>query len=178
LKAVWDNLRAIDLLQSLPVVDATRIGAIGHSLGGHNAVYTAVFDDRILAVVSSCGLDSFRDYYGGDPQRWLPGRGWTQLRYMPRLADYRGRLEEIPFDFDQLLAALAPRAVMVIAPLHDDNFRADSVDRLCVEARKVYGLYGQVARLRVLHPDCGHDFPPAMREAAYQMLDDVLRARP
>jgi dienelactone hydrolase len=178
LKAVWDNLRAIDLLQSLPVVDATRIGAIGHSLGGHNAVYTAVFDDRILAVVSSCGLDSFRDYYGGDPQRWLPGRGWTQLRYMPRLADYRGRLEEIPFDFDQLLAALAPRAVMVIAPLHDDNFRADSVDRLCVEARKVYGLYGQVDRLRVLHPDCGHDFPPAMREAAYQMLDDVLRARP
>src|SRR5207248_4618300 len=56
LKAVWDNLRGLDLLASLPFVDTSRgFGAIGHSLGGHNAVYTAVFDDRLTAIVSRCG---------------------------------------------------------------------------------------------------------------------------
>jgi dienelactone hydrolase len=174
LKAVWDNIRGVDLLQSLPFVDGRSIVAIGHSLGGHNAVYTAAFDDRIQAVVSSCGLDSYRDYYGGDASKWLPGKGWTQRRYMPRLAQYHGRLEQIPFDFDQILAAIAPRSVLVIAPLHDSNFRADSVDRITHEARKVFNLYRHGERLGVLHPNCDHDFPPQMRQAAYQMFDAVL----
>jgi predicted dienelactone hydrolase len=163
------------LLKSLPQVNPRSIGAIGHSLGGHNAIYTAAFDDRIDAVVSSCGLDSYQDYFGGDPSRWLPEQGWTQTRYMPRLAQYHGRLEDIPFDFDEMLAALAPRSVMVIAPLHDSNFRADSVDRVTNEARKVFTLYGVPQNLRVLHPDCGHDFPTEMRETAYQMFDVVFQ---
>lgn len=174
LKAIWDNQRGIDLLQSLPFVDDDLVFAIGHSLGGHNAVYTAVFDERIQAVVSSCGLDSYRDYYDGNPANWQPGKGWTQLRYMPRMADYRGRLEEIPFDFDQILAAIAPRSVLVIAPLHDSNFRADSVDRVVGEARKVFALYSQPQRLSVLHPDCDHDFPDPMRQRAYQLFDSVI----
>lgn len=177
LKAIFDNMRGIDLLQSLGFVDGDRIGAIGHSLGGHNSVFTAVIDRRIRVIVSSCGLDSFRDYYGGDPNRWLPGKGWTQQRYMPRLADYRGRLDEIPFDFDELLAALAPRHVLVIAPQHDSNFRADSVDRVTAEARKVFSLHGCSDHLAVLHPDCDHDFPDEMREASYRWFDTYLQPK-
>src|SRR5262249_22077145 len=96
LKAVWDNIRGLDLLESLPFVKPGSIGAIGHSLGGDNAVYTSVFDPRIKVIVSSCGLDSFLDYYRGDDKVWLPEKGWTQTLYMPRLAAYRGRLAEIP----------------------------------------------------------------------------------
>src|SRR5436309_5155239 len=62
MKAIWDNIRGMDLLESLPFVKKGKFGAIGHSLGGHNSVYTAVFDERIKAVVSSCGLDSYLDY--------------------------------------------------------------------------------------------------------------------
>ncbi len=175
LKAAWDNIRGLDLLETLPYVDRGGFGAIGHSLGGHNAVYTAVFDDRIKAVVSSCGLDSYPDYYGGDEKVWLPGKGWTQDRYMPRLAGYRGRLGEIPFDFPELIGALAPRRVLIIAPLGDRNFRADSVDRIAAAAGRVYALHGHPGRLRVEHPDCGHDFPPEMRAAAYALFDAALR---
>jgi len=178
MKAVWDNIRGIDLLQSLPFVDDESIGAIGHSLGGHNAVYTAVFDDRIKAVVSSCGLDSYSDYCGGDPKVWEPGKGWTSRRYMPRLADYRGRLEKLPFDFDEMLAVIAPRHLLVIAPLHDSNFRADSVDRVVAEARKVFSIHQCPDRLEVVHPDCKHDFPDDMREKAYRMFDRVLKRDP
>jgi dipeptidyl aminopeptidase/acylaminoacyl peptidase len=178
LKAVWDNMRGLDALTALPFVDASRgFAAIGHSLGGHNSVYTAVFDDRLTAVVSSCGLDSFVDYYGGDPKNWQPERGWCQTRYMPRLADYRGRLEAIPFDFPELIGALAPRDVLIVAPTRDGNFKADSVDRIAAAARPVYRLLGAERRLTVEHPDCEHDFPPAMRELAYTRIDTVLKGK-
>jgi len=177
LKAVWDNIRGLDYLESLPFVDSKAFGAIGHSLGGHNSVYTAVFDDRIKVVVSSCGLDSFLDYYGGDEKNWVPEKGWCQTRYMPKLADYKGRLADIPFDFHELIGALAPRHVLIIAPKEDSNFKADSVGRVAAAARAVFKLYEKPDRLRVEHPDGGHDFPPEMRELAYKLLDSVLAGK-
>jgi dienelactone hydrolase len=177
LKAVWDNIRGLDYLESLPFVDGKAMGAIGHSLGGHNSVYTAVFDERLKVVVSSCGLDSFLDYYGGKEANWAPEKGWCQTRYMLKLAEYKGRLAEIPFDFHELVGALAPRHVLIIAPKEDHNFQAASVDRIAAAARPVFKLYDKPDRLRVEHPDGGHDFPPAMREEAYKLFDAVLAGK-
>lgn len=178
MKAVWDNIRGLDLLASLPFVDSSRgFGAIGHSLGGHNTIYTAVFEPRITVLVSSCGFDSFLDYYGGAEQSWYFGKGWCQIRYMPILSNYRGRLETIPFDFPELLGAVAPRSFFVNAPLHDANFQAKSVDRCVKAARPVYALLGGQGNLIVRHPDCDHNFPDQMREEAYQVIDSVLRHR-
>ena len=175
LKAVWDNIRGLDLLDSLSFARHGKYGVIGHSLGGHNAVFTSVFDDRIKVVVTSCGLDSFLDYYDANEAVWQPEKGWTQARYMPKLAGYRGRLAQIPFDFHELIGALAPRSVLIVAPLKDSNFRTASVDRIAEAARPVYTLYGQDNHLRVENPDCAHDFPKAMRELAYKQFDAVLR---
>jgi dienelactone hydrolase len=175
LKAVWDNMRGLDLLASLPFVDAKAFGTIGHSLGGHNSVYTGVFDGRLKVIVSSCGLDSYLDYYGGREDLWLPERGWCQTRYMFRLADYRGRLPDIPFDFHEMIGSLAPRQVLIIAPKGDGNFRADSVDRVVASAGRIFQLYGHPDRLRLEHPNVGHDFPPQMREMAYRLFDVVLK---
>jgi hypothetical protein len=176
MKAIWDNSRGIDLLEELPFVDTSRgVGAIGHSLGGHNAIYTACLDDRVSVIVSSCGFDAYPDYYNGDVNRWYFGQGWCQIRYMPRMSDYRGRLEEIPFDFPEMLGVLAPRPVFVNAPLHDSNFRWQSVDRCAEAARPVYRLLGNEDGLVVRHPDCDHDFPDEMREEAYATIDRVLR---
>ena len=138
MKAIWDNVRGLDLLESLPYVRRSGFGAIGHSLGGHNAVYTAAFDQRLSVIVSSCGLDLYTDYYGGDPKVWQTEKGWCQLRYMPRLLDYVGRLETIPFDFAEIIGTLAPRTCFISAPLRDANFRWASVDRIVAAARPVY----------------------------------------
>lgn len=175
LKAVWDNMRGLDYLQSLPFVDSNALGTIGHSLGGHNSVFTAVLDERIQVVVSSCGLDSFLDYYDGDEKNWAPEKGWCQTRYMPKLAQYKGRLGDIPFDFHELIGALAPRWVFINAPTADSNFKADSVDRIVKAARPVFQLHGHENRLRVEHPMCGHDFPPEVRQAAYRFIDECFR---
>jgi hypothetical protein len=169
MKAIWDNIRGLDLLESLPFVKRGKYGAIGHSLGGHNAIYTAVFDRRIAVVVSSCGFDSFVDYMNGDI------RGWTSDRYMPGLLGYRKRLEEIPFDFHELLGALAPRRVFINAPLGDGNFKWRSVDAVAQAAAPVYQLYNVPDNLRVEHPECGHLFPPAVREMSYRLFDATLK---
>lgn len=174
LKAVWDNIRGLDLLESLPFIEGKKFGAIGHSLGGHNAVYTAVHDPRVVAVVSSCGLDSYVDYMGGDPAKWDPEKGWCQTRYMLKLANYKGRLEEIPFDFHELIATLAPRHMLIIAPTMDSNFKSDSVDRVAQAAAAIYKLQSRPDHLRVLHPECAHDFPPEMREVAYRLFEQAL----
>lgn len=175
MKAIWDNSRGLDVLSSLPFVRTNRFGAIGHSLGGHNGVFTAAFDPRIRIVVSSCGLDSFRDYYDGNPAVWVHGRGWCQDRYMPRLAAYQGRLNELPFDFSEVLAAIAPRRVLIVAPTGDNNFRWRSVDRVAAEARALASAGGVTADIRVEHPSGGHRFAPEDRELAYRQLDEILR---
>ncbi len=167
MKAIWDNIRGLDLLESLPFVSTNGFGAIGHSLGGHNSIFTAVFDERIRVVVSSCGFDSFLDYKDGQI------KGWTSERYMPRLLDYP--LAEIPFDFHELIAALAPRPCLISAPLGDTNFKWRSVDGIAAAAAPVYALYGRPANLRIEHPDCPHSFPPEMREAAYRLFEENLR---
>lgn len=168
MKAIWDNMRAIDLLASLPFVEPDRIGVIGHSLGGHNGVYTAAFDARLKAVVTCCGLDSYLDYMDGDI------RGWTSNRYMPELLAYAHRLHQVPFDFDELIASLAPRPCLIIAPRGDTNFRWKSVDRVAGAAAKIYQLRARPSHLQVVHPDCGHDFPKDMREKAYAFLGAAL----
>lgn len=175
LKAVWDNLRALELLESLPFVQRGRYGALGHSLGAHNALFTALHEPRIAALVSSCGFDSFLDYAGGKPDVWQPERGWCQTRYLPRLAEFRGRLEQIPFDFHELLGALAPRPLFVSAPLGDDNFNAASAAAVVRAAAAVYRLWGAPENLVFEQPDCGHDFPPEVRERAYRWLERHLR---
>ncbi len=175
MKAIWDNLRGLDLLETLPNVKRGSFGAIGHSLGGHNAVYTAVFDDRIKVVVSSCGLDSYRDYMGGDPAVWAREKGWCQTRYMPRLTNFAGRLQDIPFDFPELIGALAPRIVFISAPLRDANFKWESVDRVTAAARDIFRIHGVPQNLILERPDSEHDFPNEMRESAYVLFDRHLR---
>ncbi len=76
-----------------------------------------------------------------------------------------------------MIGALAPRHVLIIAPKKDSNFRADSVDRIAAAARPVFKLLGHEERLKVEHPDCEHDFPPEMREAAYALFDKALRGK-
>jgi len=165
MKAIYDNVRAIDLLQSLPEVDAERIGCIGHSLGGHNAIFTAAFDTRIKAVVSNCGFTRFHKYLGGKL------KGWTSPRYMPRIASVYGNdPDRVPFDFTEIVAALAPRAFLASAPLHDDNFEVSGVRDVIAAARPIYALYGKSDNLRANYPNCSHSFPPVVREVAYAFL--------
>ncbi len=57
---LWDLIRCVDLLESLPEVDAQRIGCAGLSLGGEMAMWLAAMDQRVQACVS-CGFLTWMD---------------------------------------------------------------------------------------------------------------------
>jgi dienelactone hydrolase len=169
MKGVWNHMRAVDLLESLPEVDAGRIGVIGHSLGGHNALFVAAFDPRLKVVVTSCGFTSFAKYKGGNLE------GWAQKRYMPRVASvYNNDPAKMPFDFSEILGVIAPRAVFINGPLKDDNFDVSGVKDCIQAAVPVFELLGGKDNLVAVHPDCPHAFPPDVREQAYQFIDKML----
>jgi putative membrane-bound dehydrogenase-like protein len=173
MKGVFNHLRAVDLLASRDEVDADRIAVIGHSLGGHNAMFLAAFDERVKAVVTSCGWTPFGDYYGGRIA------GWTSERYMPRLKDvYQLDPRRVPFDFQEVVAAIAPRWFFSSSPVRDDNFAVAGVKKAAAAAQPVFDLLGASERLQVRYPESGHDFPPEVRREAYAFLDKALGHTP
>ncbi len=173
MKGIRNHRRAVDVLASMPEVDPGRIGAIGHSLGGHNALFLAAFEPRIAAVVTSCGFTSFRKYKGGDL------RGWSHFGYMPRIAtDYWNAPELMPFDFSDVLALIAPRPVFINAPVFDANFDWSGVDDSVRSAQAIYSRVFHVRhKLRVVHPASAHDFPADVRAQAYSFLTRALARR-
>lgn len=171
MKGIVNHRRAVDLLASLPEVNPKAIGVIGHSLGGHNSLFVAAFDDRLRAVVTSCGFNAFPKYYGGNL------KGWSHKGYMPRIADkFNTSPAQMPFDFPEILGVIAPRAVFINAPLRDANFEVSGVYDCVRAARPVYEkIFRKPQRLVAAHPDAEHDFPPEIRKQAYEFLDRELR---
>ena len=165
-KGIVNHRRGLDVLASLEFVDGERLGVVGHSLGGHNALFLACFDERVDVAVTSCGFNSFAKYKGGDLT------GWSHKGYMPRIADvYERDPAKMPFDFTEVLGVIAPRRVFISAPLGDANFEVSGVYDCLRTAQPVYALYGASDSVRAVHPDCGHDFPPEVRESAYRFID-------
>jgi fermentation-respiration switch protein FrsA (DUF1100 family) len=171
MKAVWNHKRGVDILASLPEVDPAAIGSIGHSHGGFNTLMLALFDDRIKVAVTSCGFASFRDYQKGNLS------GWSQrLYYMPKIqTEYNNSPANVPFDFPEIIAAIAPRPLFINQALGDELFPAQSVDRCVALAMPVYKLLGAEQNLVVAHPPGPHDFPDETRMAAYKFIDKVLK---
>ncbi len=182
MKSIFDNIRCIDLLQARDDVDPDRIGVIGHSLGGHNALFTAAFDTRLKVIVSSCGWTPM-DFYdaGEDVTKRYGGRlgPWAQDRYMPLLREkYKLDLKKVPFDFDEVIAALAPRAFFSNSPVNDSNFAVKGVRKGIAEVSEVYRFLGVEDNLQVRYPDSKHDFPPEVRMEAYRFIDKILGVTP
>ena len=166
MKSIWDNIRAVDLLQSLPEVDGERIGCVGHSLGGHGTIFTGAFETRLKALVTCCGFARF----GRDD---VPS--WNGKRYMPRIKTlYGNSAEKLPFDFPEVLGALAPRPLLVIAAKKDLDFDVRGVQETIAQVQPLYKLLRAEGKLEVLYPDVPHSFPQEMRVAAYEFLAKSL----
>ncbi|MFO0901474.1 MAG: DUF2920 family protein [Pirellulales bacterium] len=163
MKAIWDNSRAVDLLETLPFVDSQRLGVVGHSLGGHSAVFTALFDERLRVIVSSCGFSSFE-------KDDVPS--WNGVRYMPRIAtQFANDRNRLPFDFPELIAALAPRPFLAVAATRDADFDVEGVRDCLRAAKSVYALHRAENALQALYPDAPHSFPVEARRRAYEFIE-------
>src|SRR5690606_1498519 len=94
---VWDAMRAIDVLQSLPGVAADRIGCIGISGGGTTTLFTSALDTRVKAAVIASYLNTFRES--------ILAVRHCECNYVPGILRYA----EMP----DIACAIAPRALFV-----------------------------------------------------------------
>jgi acetyl esterase/lipase len=182
MKGVFNHMRCIDLLQSRADVDAENIGVLGHSLGGHNSIFLAAMDERIKIAVSSCGWTQF-DYYniGAEAEKKYGGRlgPWAQTRYMPLLRT-KFNLENkiVPFDFNLMISAIAPRAFFSVSPTRDANFDYKGVEAGIALVEPIYRNLNSSDKLLVRYPDDEHDFPLKDRIEAYEFIDKILGHQP
>ena len=151
-RMTWDGIRALDYLASIEIVDAGRLGVIGHSLGAKEALYVAAFDPRVKAAVFS---------EGGIGRAMS---NWDAVWYLGE------RPEASPREHHELLALIAPRAFLLIAGGGKDG--ADSA----ASARFPDAVRPHFPRdsLGWLLHGMGHAYPPEARKAAESFLDGKL----
>ncbi len=177
-KDLWDLCRAIDLLQTIPEVDAQRIGSIGHSQGGGITIHAMALEPRIMAGVASCGDWPAR--FSKNPFNHAR-TGWWVGR--PLLRPYCQTGKPFPIELHETLALAAPRAIMHITALNDFQYSLEEtrftrpvLERMGDAVSSVFSLYGATDNYRqVLHED-GHGFAGPQRELAYTFLEKQLSA--
>jgi hypothetical protein len=124
----------------------------------------------VKVVVTSCGWTPFHFYYGGKKLE-----NWAQERYMPWMRDvFQNDPDQVPCDFHEIIAAIAPRTLYSCSPTGDANFEVAGVQQVEKAAREVYRLFGAEAELILRYPETGHSFPMEQRQEAYRVIDRVL----
>ncbi|GLV54017.1 hydrolase [Dictyobacter sp. S3.2.2.5] len=157
---VWDLSRAVDVLCTLPEVDANRIGTIGHSLGGQEVCWSLLFDRRLKAGVCSCGVGTFATILHH-------GINHNFAAYVPGLLSVG--------DVDALISSIAPTPLMMTAGTQDWIFPIDGVRRIGQQAAEAYAQQGVPDAFRLREFAGGHGFPTEVRAEAYQWLDRWLQ---
>lgn len=150
-RMVQDARAAVDVLSKDPAVDASRISLLGYSLGANVALHTAALEPRVHGVVAVCGFTPMRTDTADKGAGGI-GRFSVEQPLLPRLGFFLGQEAKIPYDYDEMLASLAPRPVYVLAPKYDRDANQADVHAAILAARKVYGLYDASDKLRSEEP--------------------------
>ncbi len=159
-KMLYDATRGVDVLASLPDVDADHIGAVGHSLGAKETLYLAAFDERIKAAVASEGGIGFRS------------TNWDAKWYLgPAIRD-----ETFPLNHHHLLALIAPRPFLILGGEAGPGAADGDRSWPFIEAAfPVWRLYGEPARLGLMNHKKGHSIPPPQAELMAEWLTTYLK---
>lgn len=169
-KDVWDTMRAIDYLQSLPFVDGERIGMMGHSYGGHSTIFAAALEPRIRAAVANGPVSAFREH----GMHWAVPRGARNSQSLPALRPYLLSPDKpLPVSFAELTALIAPRPLLVgqaageRRPIEEENYGF---------VKRVYRSADPGEKVRYIWYAGDHDFPPAARAEAVRWFRRWLGA--
>ena len=136
-KMVADTRAALDAGCALSVIDRERVYVVGYALGGKVGLLTAALDERIKAAGRGRGFDPLRL----DSQaKGVEGvRQYSHLHgLIPRLGFFAGNEDRLPLDFDEVLALVAPRPALIVAPTLDRYARVEDVRLEVEEARRIY----------------------------------------
>lgn len=148
---VFENMRAVDYLQTRPEVDPAKIGITGASGGGNQTMYAAAWDERFGAAVPVCSVGNYQAYLG---------QACCMCEVVPgalRFTEEWG-----------VLGLTAPRGLMVVNATRDAiQFSVGEAKKSLAVTETIYALEGQPGRLKHAVFESPHDYNKEMREAMY-----------
>ena len=139
----WGLSRVVDYLETQPFVDTNQIIALGHSRLGKLVMVATAFDERIAlgapAGSSGAGTGAYR-FCG-------PGRGGKEgiedmtrkfpYYFVPRLKEFTGQMDKLPFEAYWYIALTAPRPWISIEGTDDQNCVPNAVKQSVLAAKPV-----------------------------------------
>jgi len=144
---LWNSIRVVDYLQSLPDVDGHRIAVTGASGGGSQAFLLAAVDERIGYAAPVNMVSAYMQ--GGDPCEEAPN------------------LRVDTFNVE-IAAMMAPRPMLLVSSTHDWTRHTPVEEFPAIQ--RIYALYGALGNVRNAHIDAEHNYNRQSREAVYQFL--------
>ena len=152
--ALEDQMKALDFLSSLDVVDKERIGIAGVSLGGALSMYLALFDDRIKTAVVMGYLSKHKNALAiGDH---------ALINNIPNLVNY--------FEMSDIASLIAPKPLLYSNGKYD-SFSADEGKEVFLKIQKAYTLMNSTENVQWAEHSGGHTFD---NEIAYKFLKEQL----
>jgi len=149
---LWNSIRALDYLQSLPEVDSRRLAVTGGSGGGSQTIFLTAVDDRIRV---SAPVDMVSaEMQGGDPCEEAPNL----------------RLDTSNVE---IAASAAPRPMLLVSSTHDWTRHTPVEEYPAI--RRIYELYGRPKDVENAHIDAEHNYNRDSREAVYRFLATHLQ---
>jgi hypothetical protein len=152
---LWNSIRGVDFLESLPYVDRDRIGATGESGGGTQTFLLAAVDDRVR-VAAPVNMIS------------LHMQGGCLCENMPGLRLDTNNVE--------LAATIAPRPLLMVSATGD--WTKDTLEVEYPAMRRLYALAGAEDHVRAVRFDAPHNYNRDSREAVYAWMARWLQNAP
>lgn len=156
---VYENMRAVDYLQTRSEVDPDRIGITGCSGGGNQTMYAGAFEERFKCVVPVCSVGTYQAYLSA---------ACCMCEVVPGALSFT---EEAG-----ILSLVAPRALMIINATRDGfQFSIGEAKKSIAAAQPVFDLYDKGSHLKHATFDWKHDYHQPMREEMYGWMTKHLK---
>ncbi len=154
---IWNNMRALDYLESLPEVDKKRIGCAGFSGGGMQTQMLTALDPRVrVAVIGGYTCDSCRIMF--------PKGSHCACNHFPSYLRFT--------DHPQIAALALPVPVLYLT-MNDwtQRFREDNFPAI----KKLYEEHGAAGRVDCFYEPTEHMYGREKRERTYAWTDKWLK---
>ncbi len=165
-KMVTDVKGAVDALENFDFINSSQIVVLGYSLGANVGLYSAAMDERIAGIISIAGFTPMRT---NTLEKGTEGiMAYSHLHgLMPRLGFFVGNESRIPYDYHELLATLAPRSVLIIAPEYDKDAHIQDIKQCIKQTSTINSIYNFENNIQLLIPNDINRF-------SKEILNDVV----
>jgi dienelactone hydrolase len=152
---LWNSIRSLDFLLTLPEVDGARIGSTGASGGATQTFLHAAVDDRVKVTAPVNMISSIM-------------QGGSLCENAPNLRIDTNNME--------LGALTAPRPMLMVSATGDWTRNTMTVEYPAV--RSIYRLLGAEQDLHAIQVTAPHNYNQESREAVYGWFAHYLLGKP